>query len=329
MTSFPTPSQTSSLPPPPQPAPRFPDEGIWPPAAFRSADQRTMVATMCHGLAILATLASMFVVAQVFSLLDKADRFQLTNAEADSWISSFDLTNNLDEWASLLAMISLMTWMSRSVDNTPSLGGGVARRGPRWAIGAWFIPIVNIVMPALILWDLARRVSPDGSGRGKLVLVWWLLHWAPSILPFYLVFLPIQGTDSARESYAWIIGVQLINALGFLVTIVVMRRLQRDAEYWHDKRRAEWQAAATATAAARQQAVVAEAARRAELAAAAQPRPPEPLPNPWSDDIDPKNPGPANAPGDQDQEPPPGAQSTTTMSAPVPRASEPWRPRQE
>ncbi len=313
MTSFPTPSQTSSLPPqpPPKPAPRFPDEGTWPPAGYRSADQRTVVATMCHGLAVLAALASVFVVAQVFSLLDKADRFQLTNAEADSWISSLELTNNLDSWASLLAMISLMTWMSRSVDNTPSLGGGVARRGPRWAIGAWFIPIVNIVMPALILRDLARRVSPDGSGRGKLVLVWWLLYWGPVILAFYLVFLPIQGTDSARESYAWIIGVQLINALGFLVTIVVMRRLQRDAEYWHDKRRAEWQAAAAATAAARQAAVVAEAARRADLAATEQPAQPESLQDPWPDDTDPKSPGLTDAP------------------EPAPRASEPWWPRQE
>jgi uncharacterized membrane protein YjfL (UPF0719 family) len=262
MTSFSTSPPAPAWPPPPapptapagRPAPRFPDEGTWPPAGYRSADQRTAWATGLHALAALATLASAFVVAQVFGLLDKLDRFQLTAAEEESWFSSVELTSNLETWASLLAIISLMTWLSRSVDNTPSLGGGIARRGPRWAIGAWFIPIVNFVMPALIMRDLARRVSPDRKGHGKLVLAWWLLYWLPVVLAFYTFFIPIQGTDSVREQYAWTIAVQLVNALGYIMTIVVMRRLQRDADYWHDKRRAEWQAAANAASFASPQA---------------------------------------------------------------------------
>lgn len=249
MTSFPTPPPTPSAPEP-RLQPRFPDEGTWPPAGYRSADQRTTSATILHALAAIANLASVYVIAQVFGLLDKLDRFQLTAAEEDSWVDSFEFTNSLGSWASFLAIISLMTWLSRSVDNTPSLGGGIARRGPRWAIGAWFIPIVHIVMPALILRDLARRVSTDGHGHGKLVLAWWLLYWGPTVLAIYVVFLPLQGTDSIREHYAWLIGLQLLGAIGYLITIVLIRRLQKDAEYWHDRRRAGWQAAADATVAA-------------------------------------------------------------------------------
>lgn len=264
MTSFSSPPPWPPQTPAQAPPPRFPDEGTWPPAGYRSAGQRTNVATMFHVLAALAAAASVFVIAQVFGLLDKLDRFQLTFAEEESWFESFELTNSLDTWASTLAIISLMTWLSRSVDNTPSLGGGIARRGPRWAIGAWFIPIVNIVMPALILRDLARRVSPDRNGHDKLVLAWWLLYWVPVIVAFYIAFLPLQGTDSIRDIYAWLIAVQVVNALGYVMTIVVMRRLQQDAEYWHDKRRAEWQAGAAAATAA-------EAARREAMT----PTPPE------------------------------------------------------
>ncbi len=235
----------------------MPDKGTWPPAGYRSADTRTRVATISHVLAALATLASIYVTAQVYPLLDKADRFQLTDVEADAWLSAVEGSNTLESWASLLAIISLMTWLSRSVDNTPSLGGGIARRGPRWAIGAWFIPIVNIVMPALILRDLARRVSPDLTGRDKLVLVWWLSYWGPVVLAFYAAFIPIEGTDSVREQYAWLIAVQAVNTLGYLMTIVVMRRLQRDAEYWHDRQADEWAHAAAGVAAARASALTA------------------------------------------------------------------------
>lgn len=258
MTSFSSPPPWPPPTPAQGPPPRFPNEGTWPPAGYRSAEQRTNVATILHALAALATAASVFVIAQVFELLDKLDRFQLTAAEEESWFESFELTNSLDSWASLLAIISLMAWLSRSVDNTPSLGGGIARRGPRWAIGAWFIPIVNIVMPALIVRDLARRVSPDRNGHDKLVLAWWLLYWVPVIVAFYIAFLPIEGTDSIRDLYAWLIAVQVVNALGYVMTIVVMRRLQQDAEYWHHKQRTEWHAAATS-------AIVAEAAPRASM----------------------------------------------------------------
>jgi hypothetical protein len=202
-----------------------------------------------HGLAVLASLAFVVVIAQVFGLLDKLDRFELTAAEEAAWFRSFELTESLVTWASFLAVISLLTWLSRSVDNTPSLGGGIARRGPRWAIGAWFIPIVNFVMPALIIRDLARRVGPDRNGHDRLVLAWWLLYWLPVVVGFYVIFLPVQGTDSIREHYTWMIAIQVVDVLGYAMTIVIMRRLQRDAEYWHDKRRQDRRAAYEAAAA--------------------------------------------------------------------------------
>jgi hypothetical protein len=232
--------------PPTRPTPRFPDEGTWPPAGYRSADTRSKVATALNALAGLSALFSAIAIALVFPLLDKADRFQLTNAEWDGWLEQFELADGLDTWATFIAIVSIMVWLSRSVDNTPSLGGGVAKRGPRWAIGAWFIPIVNIVVPALILRDLSRRMSPDGRGRDKLILAWWLLYWGPALIGLYGAFLPLGGTDTLREGYALMVGAQLVQALGYVVTIVVIRRLQQDADYWHHRLRQEWQARAGA-----------------------------------------------------------------------------------
>ena len=242
MTSF------TTTPPPLPPAahfprphpPRRPDEGSWPPGPYRSADRRTAVASFAHGLAAVASLAGVFVTLQVFPLLDKLDRFQLTLEEEEQWFESYETVTSIEATLSLVAIISLMAWLSRSVDNTPALGGGIARRGPRWAIGAWFIPLVNIVMPALILRDLARRVSVDGTGRAWLILSWWLIYWAPVLLDIYLLFVPIGGTDSIRELYAFIAAIGVINAAGYVMTIVVMRRLQHDAEHWAGRMQEGW-----------------------------------------------------------------------------------------
>ena len=248
MSSF----QTSTSTPAPAPQdtpgkqPRFPDAGSWPPAGYRSAGTRARVARWAHVLAALVSLALVVIVVQIFDMLDRADRFELTEREVDDWLAQIEFVSSIAAWGTLIAFVSLVTWLSRSVDNTPSLGGGIARRGPRWAIGAWFIPIANVVMPALIVRDLARRMSPQRQGRGVLVLAWWLCYWGPAIMGFYVGFLPILGTDSIRELYIWVTGAQIVTTLGYLVTFFVVRVLQRDADYWDARLRADRQAAADA-----------------------------------------------------------------------------------
>ncbi len=202
-------------------------------------------------LAALLSLALVVILVQIFDMLDRADRFQLSDQEVDDWLAQLESVSSIASWLALIAFVSLVTWLSRSVDNTPSLGGGIARRGPRWAIGAWFIPIANVVMPALIIRDLARRISPQREGRGVLVLAWWLCYWGPVIMGFYVGFLPILGTDSIRELYIWVTGAQVVSALGYLVTFYLVRVLQRDADEWDARLRADWQAAADAELARR------------------------------------------------------------------------------
>jgi hypothetical protein len=245
----PTLEDSLPAPAPPQPSgqqPRFPDAGSWPPAGYRSAGTRAKVAQWAHALTALISLVMVVIVVQIFDMLDRADRFQLTEREVDDWLARIESVSAIAVWGALISFISLVTWLSRSVDNTPSLGGGIARRGPRWAIGAWFIPIANVVMPALIIRDLARRIGPECQGRGVLVLVWWLCYWGPAIMGFYVGFLPILGTDSVREIYIWVAGANTVSALGYLVTFYLVRVLQRDADYWHARLRADWQAAADA-----------------------------------------------------------------------------------
>jgi hypothetical protein len=46
------------------------------------------------------------------------------------------------------------------------------------ALGGWFIPFANLVLPALVVSDLARASEPPGSGRHtrRLVWLWWPIY---------------------------------------------------------------------------------------------------------------------------------------------------------
>ncbi|MEA2026004.1 MAG: hypothetical protein U9O18_04875, partial [Chloroflexota bacterium] len=81
-------------------------------------------------------LATAVVTAQIFGLIDRAEHFQPWRADHDEWLLQVGLFTVFAGVGAFVSFISLLTWLSRSVDNTPSLGGGIARRGPRWAIGA-------------------------------------------------------------------------------------------------------------------------------------------------------------------------------------------------
>ncbi|GAA1478455.1 hypothetical protein GCM10009623_29010 [Nocardioides aestuarii] len=51
-------------------------------------------------------------------------------------------------------------------------------RGAGWAIGAWFIPLVNLVLPALVVHDLNQASRPLGESRAGLVTTWWVAFLA-------------------------------------------------------------------------------------------------------------------------------------------------------
>lgn len=61
------------------------------------------------------------------------------------------------------------------------------RYSPGWAVGGWFIPLVNLVYPYLVMADIwknssvAAREGPEASRRSAgapagLVIAWWTLY---------------------------------------------------------------------------------------------------------------------------------------------------------
>ncbi|MFJ7203767.1 DUF4328 domain-containing protein [Streptomyces sp. NPDC098789] len=81
-----------------------------------------------------------------------------------------------------------IVWFHRARVN-----GGVFRpdlfdQGPGWAIGSWFIPIVNLFFPYRIaqdIWRASVQAAPDGSARAVSVTpvtVWWVTFIASNLI---------------------------------------------------------------------------------------------------------------------------------------------------
>lgn len=76
-----------------------------------------------------------------------------------------------------------IVWQYRHAANARLLGakGGVS--GPGWAIGGWFIPLANLVIPALNLYANGRASDPEGrhvapaERRGPAIVVVWAVCW--------------------------------------------------------------------------------------------------------------------------------------------------------
>lgn len=82
------------------------------------------------------------------------------------------------------AAIAVLVWVHRAWRAVPLLGSGPMRWSASWAVGAWFVPILNLWRPVQVIGDLNRSSRELSEGRpgnawrdarfGSTVWVWWL-----------------------------------------------------------------------------------------------------------------------------------------------------------
>ncbi|MGH9113983.1 MAG: DUF4328 domain-containing protein, partial [Acidimicrobiales bacterium] len=80
----------------------------------------------------------------------------------------------------LVVAAVFITWQHRHAVNAESLAGSSSGLGPGWAIGGWFIPCANWLLPPMQLFGASRASDPAlapgaaaGRGRGSPIVVVW------------------------------------------------------------------------------------------------------------------------------------------------------------
>jgi hypothetical protein len=134
--------------------------------------------------------------------------------------------------------VLFVVFLFRAVKNTELWNIRKERWTPGWAIGAWFIPFANLVLPLLVVRETWRRshlsyvTSGEHPGDG-LVWGWWILFLAGYIAVQIDPWNDTLDQDRLRDAFA--VGGCALLVVSAVLMILVVRRLatyqQQDAAF--------------------------------------------------------------------------------------------------
>lgn len=223
------------MPPPPPPAPVTVTPSRW-------RDQRglTVALTVCFGVMIVSCAVLAVALANRISVVRDLRAGHFGNIlqraqDADDLVSG---ASGIFVLTQLVIAVLFVTWMFRAAKNNEALGRTNARFGPGWAIGAWFVPIANLVMPALVMQDLwrgsdATRRRDDAAWRnapGSWLVGWWWAAWIISLVRFAYSDAGLHGSGSLDDietsNTVALVGVVVL-AIAAVLAMLVVRWLSR------------------------------------------------------------------------------------------------------
>ena len=130
----------------------------------------------------------------------------------------------------LATLIILIVFMYKSSSNTKAWTKSERKWTEGWAIGGWFIPIANLVLPFLVIketWNLSPKISldknqviPQGDNDKFPLAAWWFL------LVVGVVGLSGAGQyrdavfkDKGMENYDWVNSLRVIDIVAAVMMI--------------------------------------------------------------------------------------------------------------
>ncbi|NUT36187.1 MAG: DUF4328 domain-containing protein [Hamadaea sp.] len=127
--------------------------------------------------------------------------------------------------AMLVSGVLFLAWLGRARRHLNDFAGADPKYSPGWTIGAWFIPLGNMIMPGLVVADLAKASVAPGTPRGRLLgLVWaW---WGCWIAQYVFTYASVIVRDLTTASIIDLVSLAFLCAAGVLA-VLMMRDLGR------------------------------------------------------------------------------------------------------
>jgi Domain of unknown function (DUF4328) len=128
----------------------------------------------------------------------------------------------------IAAAVVFIRWMHAAYRNIYLVAPGERRYSPGWAIGSWFVPIMNLFRPKQMVNDIWRAGGRDAADAqpGALMLGWWLL-WVLSSFIVNFAARSYMRADTAEEIKTGTILYLVSDAMSVvcaILAIVIVRK---------------------------------------------------------------------------------------------------------
>jgi hypothetical protein len=136
------------------------------------------------------------------------DPASVGTAEADASDQRQALIGLLQLLLYLGTVVAFLVWFRRAYRNLPALGADSLRFSSCWAVGAWFVPFLNLVRPKQLADDIWRASDPalpalPGAAwkqqRVPSLLHWWWALFIASNLLGWAAFRVGQAATTPQE----------------------------------------------------------------------------------------------------------------------------------
>ncbi|MFI0813715.1 DUF4328 domain-containing protein [Streptomyces echinatus] len=118
-----------------------------------------------------------------------------------------------------LAIVLFLAWLARSRRNAQELSPQASVPSRGWTIGAWFIPVVNFLVPRQFVLDIGRASSASWEQKRDTTLVnlWWVA-WIT-----HAVVLVVGGRVAPGSMALLVVAEALMIAAAVLLGLVIER----------------------------------------------------------------------------------------------------------
>jgi hypothetical protein len=198
--------------------------------AFRPVEGRGKAAiALLAGWILAAAVGAVFLVLEIGLLVEIRSGNPPSAAQVDASDVRLWTISVIGFVLAVAVAVTWLLWQHRAQTNLSALGGGPPAFTPGWAVGAWFLPVANLVLPSRAVRELVgRSAGPTRQEAVRSVTPWWagllaglvlqvvsFALWAvPNPTPLMLVVSDILAI-AASAAWVWsaILAMRLIRAV--------------------------------------------------------------------------------------------------------------------
>ncbi len=129
--------------------------------------------------------------------------------------------------------IAWLVWLHRAYGNLALIGSKRSRFSRGWAIGCWFIPVVNLVRAYQIMRDLWLRSESmndrdgyDGLPVPALLATWWVVSLTWGALGVVVAILARDAYTLEQQTNVTDLGL-FVHAVGLVAAVLAMKVVRR------------------------------------------------------------------------------------------------------